>query len=168
MDYFTADWHLGHERLVLQYCNRPFRTIRQHDKQLPKLANSVLTEDDTLYMLGDLTLAGHDYINLFIKIMQKIICDKMILILGNHDLFSWRNYLRMGFDSVHSELYLPEHNLYLTHDPKNAIKDMSKTWLCGHVHTHWKQISNMINVGVDQWDMKPVSIQQVNELRLNF
>jgi calcineurin-like phosphoesterase family protein len=164
MDYFTADWHLGHERLVLKYCKRPFPTIRTHDKALPKNANSVLTENDILYMLGDLTLAGHDYLNVFTKIIQKINGTK-ILILGNHDDFSWRNYIKMGFDSVHSELYLPQHDLYLTHDPKNAIKDMSKTWLCGHVHTHWKKISNMINVGVDQWDMKPVSIEEINKIR---
>jgi len=168
MDYFTSDWHIGHERLVLKYCNRPFRTVREHDKELPKIANSILTEDDTLYMLGDLTLAGHDYLNLFTKLMSNIKCGKMVFIWGNHDQFSWRNYLKMGFDSIHSELYLPEHNLYLTHDPANSIKDMSKLWLCGHVHQRWKQISNTINVGVDVWDFKPVSIQEINELRLNF
>lgn len=162
MDYFTGDWHLGHETLCLKYCKRPFPTIRVHDKEIPRRANSVLTKDDTLYMLGDLTLAGHDYLNLFIKIMEKIICKKMVLIIGNHDNFSWRNYLRMGFDSVHTELYLPEHDLYLTHDPANAYKDMSKIWLCGHVHTHWKNISNTVNVGVDVRDFLPVSIEQLN------
>ena len=165
MDYFTSDWHMGHERLVLKYCNRPFRTIRQHDKALPRLANSILTEDDTLYFLGDLTLAGRDYLTLFTKIVQKINTENLILILGNHDRMTWYNYLQMGFDSVHSELYLPEYDLYLTHDPANAIKDMSKMWLCGHVHQHWKKISNTINVGVDVWDFKPVSIQQIQAIR---
>jgi calcineurin-like phosphoesterase family protein len=165
MDYFTSDWHIGHERLCLVYCNRPFATIRKHDKAIPKRAKEVLTPDDTLYMLGDLTLAGPDYLNLFIKLIQQNIpASKKVLVLGNHDRMWWYHYIQMGFDAVHSELYLPEYDIYLTHDPKNAIKDMSKIWLCGHVHQHWKHTSNTINVGVDVWDFKPVSIEQLKDI----
>ena len=42
------------------------------------------------------------------------------------------------------------------------------SWLlCGHVHNHWKTNGRMINVGVDVWDMKPVSIDVLKVLILS-
>lgn len=38
----------------------------------------------------------------------------------------------------------------------------AKHWhLCGHVHEKWKVKGQNINIGVDQWDFKPVSAHEV-------
>jgi len=39
---------------------------------------------------------------------------------------------------------------------KRIVDDGEQWLLHGHVHQHWKQNGRMINVGVDQWDFKPV------------
>src|SRR5690606_2613015 len=40
-------------------------------------------------------------------------------------------------------------------------------WLiCGHVHQNWKFKEKMINVGVDVWDFKPVSIDEIKKVIL--
>lgn len=49
------------------------------------------------------------------------------------------------------------------------MKDDGRILLCGHVHEKWKtkrtpQGTLMINVGVDQWGMTPVSLPQLVEL----
>lgn len=36
--------------------------------------------------------------------------------------------------------------------------------LCGHIHEKWKTKEKMINVGVDVWDFKPVSILEITEI----
>ena len=38
--------------------------------------------------------------------------------------------------------------------------------LCGHVHERWKIRDKMINVGVDVWDFKPVSIEEIKKVIL--
>ena len=52
----------------------------------------------------------------------------------------------------------------------NAKNDKFAKWrshddgswlLCGHVHTKWKTIHHMINVGVDVWNFQPVSIVEI-------
>jgi calcineurin-like phosphoesterase family protein len=40
-------------------------------------------------------------------------------------------------------------------------KDNGLWLLHGHVHTTWKFKDRMINVGVDQWDFTPVSLDQI-------
>lgn len=52
-------------------------------------------------------------------------------------------------------------------------QDEGRILLCGHVHERWKtklspKGSLMINVGVDQWDFKPVSIDQIIEIIQEF
>lgn len=48
-------------------------------------------------------------------------------------------------------------------------EDKGAVLLCGHVHEKWKTKRSpkgtlMINVGVDQWDYKPVSMDQILQL----
>jgi calcineurin-like phosphoesterase family protein len=48
---------------------------------------------------------------------------------------------------------------YAAHRPAYPPED---TWmLCGHVHEAWKVHGRVINVGVDVWDYKPVSVEQI-------
>lgn len=44
--------------------------------------------------------------------------------------------------------------------------DTGKWLLCGHVHNSWKIKNTMINVGVDVWDYKPVSLEEILQLIL--
>jgi len=38
-------------------------------------------------------------------------------------------------------------------------------WLLhGHIHEKWKVNGRMINVGVDVWDFKPVSIEEIAKI----
>ncbi len=163
MIYFTADFHFLHDKIII-YCKRPFGNARHMQSVIIKNYNNIVTDDDTVYILGDLTIAGPNYRWAVQKLIQQL-GGRKHLILGNHDEFDPFTYVKMGFESVHTGLWLEKHDLYLTHDPANAIVDMDKTWLCGHIHQHWKQISNTINVGVDVWDFQPVSIEEINKIR---
>jgi calcineurin-like phosphoesterase family protein len=43
-------------------------------------------------------------------------------------------------------------------------KDDGRWLICGHVHEKWKVVDKMINVGVDQWNYKPVSIEEISKI----
>ena len=83
------------------------------------------------------------------------------LILGNHDRLKPFDYIDLGFTSVHTSLLYEE--FVLNHDPAASVVMKDKTWLVGHVHDLFVQVRNVLNVGVDVRDFKPISIDEVRK-----
>ena len=158
MNFFTSDQHFFHEA-VLQFTNRPFRTIKEMNKIICRRYNETVSNDDTCYFEGDLTLSKHP------EPLREIIGKlngRKILILGNHDEMKIHHYLRMGFESIHTSLDIGKY--ILTHDPVVSITKPDRHWICGHVHNMWKKSGNCVNVGEDVWDFYPVSEDQIDEI----
>lgn len=42
--------------------------------------------------------------------------------------------------------------------PEYRLRDTGKPLLHGHVHDAWRVHGRQINVGLDQWDLRPVSL----------
>jgi calcineurin-like phosphoesterase family protein len=95
------------------------------------------------------------------------ISGRKILILGNHDKLNPFKYVEAGFESVHTSLVLDK--FFLAHDPALlAAMPLEYTMLCGHVHGLFKSMRDaqgrlVVNVGVDVWDYKPVSLEQLEK-----
>jgi calcineurin-like phosphoesterase family protein len=162
MIYFTSDPHFSHEN-ILKYCNRPFRDSKEMDYVLLKNL-SIIQPEDTLYCLGDFSMRGEDHYKWFAGTLARI-AGRKILILGNHDRLKPFSYVELGFESVHTSLTVDKY--FLAHDPALlAAMPPEYTMLCGHVHGLFKSQKDdqgrlAINVGVDVWDYKPVSLQEI-------
>ena len=52
MIYYTADLHLGHEN-VIRYCDRPFSNAEEMGEAIVSNWNSVVREEDEVYIIGD-------------------------------------------------------------------------------------------------------------------
>lgn len=160
MIFFTADLHFTHEAII-KWCNRPFKNATVMDSQLIKNYNSVVTDEDVVYFVGDLTHRTPSYIGTISNLFKKMNGEKH-LILGNHDVFKPFSYITdLGFTSVHTSLVVEE--FVLNHDPAAACIDKESVWLCGHVHDLFVHQRNVLNVGVDVWDYAPVSIEEVRQ-----
>lgn len=159
--WFTADWHIHHENII-RYCGRPFSNARHMMNVILKNYNRLVSEDDTIYFLGDLTMQGAAYKNAIEQLVSKMKGQKH-LILGNHDKLSPFDYVDIGFVSVHTALEIcPNgHDFVLVHDPALSAVDRTRNFLCGHVHELFKRQKNVLNVGVDVWNFKPVSLGEV-------
>jgi len=118
----------------------------------------VVKDDDTVYFLGDLTIKGSQHRGYLEHVVGQLPGTK-ILILGNHDKFDPFVYEEIGFRSVHTALEVEE--FILVHDPAKSVTDSSKLWLVGHIHTLFKKQKNCLNVGVDQWEFYPISLEEV-------
>ncbi len=186
--WFTSDLHIGHLN-VIQYCDRPFvRADGQGDvglmnRTLIQNWNERVEPEDTVFVLGDFSLGSRE---LVAQTRQKL-KGKIIFIRGNHDR-SIQAMLQCGFDEVWNNYQLEsgEFKLYLAHIPLFQHKGKWTTeedgsepgriykpeftrpppkyfdfFLCGHVHERWKTKGKLINVGVDQWGMKPVSEEEL-------
>ncbi len=155
MLWFTADHHFGQEEAMC-YFIRPFQTVREMDEELIRRHNKIVAPRDTVYFLGDLTLFGQwqqSYVTQTVKALH----GNKVLILGNHDNFNPFDYVKMGFESVHTELKI--RGFVLVHDPMMLSGEGHV--LCGHVHRLFKWKGNAINVGVDVWDYEPVSYDTI-------
>ncbi len=167
MEYFSSDPHFSHANII-KYCNRPFKDTQEMDKVMLKNL-AVPGPDDTLYMIGDFTMRGEESYKWFSTILSKIPCRK-ILILGNHDKLNPFKYIECGFESVHTSLVVGKY--FLAHDPAwLAAMPKEYVMLCGHVHGLFKTQRDSIgrlaiNVGVDVWDFKPVSLGQIEQIEL--
>ena len=177
--WFSADLHISH-RNIIDYCNRPFADVDEMNAALVERWNSVVADDDTVYVLGDFALGNLDD-SLAVGAQLR---GRKILVTGNHDRMfraSPGREERMvqrymdgaGFAEVYPrtiELQLGGTRVLASHFPyqddgddrhlSHRPVDDGVTWLLhGHVHERWKVRAEqrMINVGVDVWDFAPVS-----------
>jgi calcineurin-like phosphoesterase family protein len=124
--------------------------------------NSVVTDSDTVYVIGDVFLGSHwAELKGYLNRMN----GNKILVLGNHDLMNPFQYVECGFQSVHTYLEVELCNgetVNLIHDPSAACVDIKinpNRWLTGHVHNLYKSVDNdrVINMSVEVWNYTPVS-----------
>lgn len=182
--FFTSDQHFGHARII-EYCNRPFADVHDMNKQLTERFNDTVGEGDLTYHLGDFAFDRDPR-----KYLQRL-NGAHILVAGNHDachirrsryLKSVRMYEKAGFWEVHpywiSMTIESLGEVLLTHMPPSFFEpDRYAEWrmndwtgrrIHGHVHEKWKSRKNHVNVGVDQWNFAPITLEQVvDEMKAN-
>lgn len=166
MDWFTSDLHLGHTNII-EYCNRPFKSIKEMDDSIIKNINETVDEDDTLFVIGDFcmkksTEASDAPQKAFDYYRNQIKCKNIVFVFGNHD---HNNGTCSKIRSV--VLELSGYCIYLTHNPKFAC-DKFKFNFCGHHHGKFgkfinlKKSSVIVDLSVDNWNFRPVNINEVN------
>lgn len=80
MNYFIGDLHFGHVN-CLSFDNRPFKTIADHDAVLIKNWNNVVSMEDDVYILGDISWYNTTKTLEILKQLN----GHIHLIRGNHD-----------------------------------------------------------------------------------
>ena len=159
MIYYIADNHFGHKN-VIRFDNRPFADTVLMDEVLVHNWNERVTEDDTVYILGDCFWKNEEN---SVKLIQRLKGHKH-LIRGNHDRVHGR--LRFYYESIehYAEINDNDRLVILCHYPIPFYKNQhyGAVMLYGHVHNtreqdfieKWKRElweseipCNMINVG---------------------
>jgi calcineurin-like phosphoesterase family protein len=157
--FFTSDTHFGHKNII-RHCKRPFDDVDEMDKCLIENWNRVVSNDDTVYHLGD--FAWHS-----VKQYREKLNGNITLILGNHDKQKIEGY-RGIFDEVtiYKKIKIFEQKLILFHYPILSWDGRNhKSWhLYGHVHE--KVLAPMVNIpalniGTDNWGFTPIEYEQI-------
>lgn len=167
--WFTSDTHFGHANII-KYCNRPFKDVEEMNAEMIRRWNARVKSDDTVYHLGDFAFVS--------PVRAKSICEQLNgikhIIKGNHDrgLKQLEGYgfatamsgpVRISIDALGSL------GIMAAHKPMSlqAVAGIY-VYLCGHVHTLWlsqkgpKLDANLtINVGVDQHNFAPISLEEI-------
>ncbi|MGP5717619.1 metallophosphoesterase family protein [Brachybacterium tyrofermentans] len=195
--FFTADTHFGHRLMALQRGHAPgagsrddvtLEQVRAHDEDIVASWNSVVSAEDVVWHLGDLTLKHTAEI-------ADILCrlnGRIRLVLGNHDrahphfreraIAAQQELLRTGIEYVctAARVTIPGGSsgripVMLSHfpyrDPDGDDRqfrawqlEASDDWLLhGHTHSHAAvdaDLPRQIHVGWDAWQ-RPVSEAQI-------
>lgn len=159
-NWYSADLHLGHQRII-EFCKRPFVSTDEMNAALIRNFQGCVGHDDDLWILGDFAF-GKDAGRMENWFHQ--LPGRKHLIIGNHDdeavvSLPWNSIAYMA------EIRGGERDLVLCHYPMitwNGARRGSLQ-LFGHVHDQWRGARNSVNVGVDQWDMRPVQIGEIEK-----
>jgi calcineurin-like phosphoesterase family protein len=139
-NFYISDLHFGHKNCIA-FDDRPFNSIEEMDEVLIKNWNSVVSNDDTVYILGDMFWYKPDKA---IEILEQLNGRKR-LIKGNHDRCH-DNQFRKYFDKIsdYEEINDNGRNVVLCHYPIPCFKNHFYLWyhLYGHTHTSFE--SNMM------------------------
>lgn len=188
--WFTADWHLGHARII-ELAQRPFDSVEEMNLELIARFNEAVPAKALAVHMGDFAMGS---ISETLPLVSCLL-GRNFLIPGNHDrcwlggrgshekIEEWRQrYVAAGFRHVFrgeaaASTRIEGTRVLLSHLPyRGDSREMpdrfpearpadNGEWLLhGHVHDRWRQHGKMINVGVDAWGGRPVSEEQIAEL----
>lgn len=157
-DFFTSDTHFFHKN-VIQYCGRPYCCQHSMNEALVRLWNEQVSKpNQRIFVLGDFAFGNPKGIK---RVLDRLNGYK-ILIKGNHD--PGRNKMvELGFDEawLQAECTYEGQTVFMQHVPHRLRAPEFDFHLCGHVHEKWAKVDNIINVGVDIWDMKPQRLKYI-------
>jgi calcineurin-like phosphoesterase family protein len=167
---------------------QPFESIKEHDEMLIKNWNKLVRPEDTVIVAGDVKMCGNTYAKECLARLN----GKKILVRGNHDL-GRSKMMRLGFDWACDEMHvnIGGTRVLISHYPyrlpkwkywwlkfkqlfyKREIYDFRKMYrrpidhgmilLHGHTHQEKKVVGRMIHVGVDSWNLHPVSEDMIQQ-----
>lgn len=95
MNYYIADTHFGHEN-ILRFDGRPFSSTEEMEKEMIKRWNSIVTNQDKVYILGDFCWGLSEC---WLRILNKLKGQKF-LIRGNHDLKQMNSEIKKKFINI--------------------------------------------------------------------
>lgn len=159
--FYISDWHYGHKN-VLGFDNRPFTSIEQMNDELIRRWNSVVSDGDLVYILGDMFWCTP---KMATPIMEQLNGQK-ILVKGNHDRWHDSKFDKL-FVKIDEYMEIEDEGrkVVLCHYPIPCFKNHFYGWthLYGHVHNsfEWNMMEhqrflmeelydrqcNMVNVG---------------------
>jgi calcineurin-like phosphoesterase family protein len=179
--WFTGDWHLGHAN-ILHLCNRPFKTIEEHDAAILSNHNSVVKDEDVVFNFGDV---GYRCSCFYIVEQLKKFNGKLVIILGNHDK-ALREALQKGM--LDKEIFDGKIEIVggkaAVFDKSLALSKMlefdgqrvfishyaCRTWpsafrgawhLYAHSHNHLPQFYKSFDIGVDTNNFFPYDLETI-------
>ena len=167
--FATSDLHFGHNQAFI-WGARGFKSIEEHDSEIIKRWNEVVTAEDDVYILGDLMLGDNAH---GIHCLSQL-NGKLHILTGNHCTSARQKLYHtlenmVEFCGCATTIKYKKKQLYLSHYPTitsnmEANPHQAVFNLYGHTH----QTTNFYNgqpfmyhVGVDSHNCYPVLLDDV-------
>lgn len=155
-----SDLHYGHQN-IMDYENRPFRTVEEMDYTLTQNWNSTVSKEDKVIVPGDFSFYNQEKTK---KIVNELKGYK-ILIMGNHD-FNRGNrnwWLKTGFNEVIPVPILMDKFILVSHDYLYLSKAMPYCNMHGHTHSTSLASKQYFNVSADAINFTPIDYELIKK-----
>ena len=115
MNFYISDLHFFHKNILL-YDSRPFASVEDMNAEMVRRWNSVVKNNDTVYVLGDMFFKNRPTDEI-ISILNEL-NGKKGLIKGNHDEWLSEDNKKY-FDGIYNYLEVTDNgkNIVLSHYP---------------------------------------------------
>ena len=140
--YFSSDTHFGHDRDFLKG-PRGFALIEEMNEAIIERFNSVVDNDDDLYLLGDCVLGDTEA---GLQCLRRL-NGRIHIILGNHDtdkrIEAYEKLENVVEIVVAKRLKYKKYHFYLSHYPTDCANDgedklsLATINIYGHTHQDW-------------------------------
>lgn len=179
MEWFTSDWHLGHEKMLQGLRGKSFSSVEEHDNTIINNILETVKPGDNLYFLGDA----------FWKYSSKQVEEVMIKfkkhrinihwILGNHDKLSWTKHGAVKWVGQIKDITVEKQPITLCHYPLLVYNrsHYNSLNLFGHIHygdSTWKKLygstllegylGKALNVNVELYNYKPLTFDYIQSI----
>ena len=182
--WITSDLHFGHKNIcrattdwrmpdgsVPTHNTRDFNSLDEMNEAIVNNINNVVMSDDTLFFLGDWSFGGFENIQ---KLRDRIVCQNIHLIFGNHDhhIENNKNNAQDLFLSTahYKNILVDDIKIKLMHYPISSWDGLSRGVLHLHGHMHFKKNNRFgkgkrMDVGIDGHpEFRPYNINECIKL----
>ena len=163
--FFTADQHFGHKNILTLGKGRPFLSLDEMNQEMIDRWNSVVTNSDMLYYIGDFAYKCKP--PRVEEILGKL-NGRKYLITGNHDDNITKKSKHWQGVWDYREIKHNKQRIVLSHYPMREWNGSFRgSWMLhGHCHGNLPDDPYLksIDVGVDSHDFTPISFEQVMEI----
>lgn len=148
--WFISDTHFNHQK-VIEYTDRPFSNAEEMNEYIIAQWQKKVKKHDIVWHLGDVAL--HTTPEELAAIMERL-PGKKFLVKGNHDNWSHRTYMDVGFEKVF-DYPVVWNGWVLSHQPSAFTPNIH-----GHTHQHTSELP-WVNVSVEQTGFGLISAKEV-------
>ena len=156
--WFTSDLHLGH---LAAAKFRPYNSsVAAHDESIVYNINKHVSRRDKLFILGDLVFSRAGW-----EAYDRINCENVELIIGNHDQYPNEEYTKRGIKLHGFRMYKC---FWLSHCPIHP-NEMYRAIGNLHGHVHYTSDSPKIedaqyfNCNIDCNHFLPIPFEYIKE-----
>ena len=168
--FFTADLHLDHANII-KHCDRPFSNKDEMNDTIIKNWNSVVTNNDKVFILGDFVWTENK--SRILELIELLNFRTLYLLPGNHDRERILKALPLHTErkvELLPTLYdtkIDDLSITLCHYPMISWnKSFHGAWqLFGHVHGREIPINKklQLDVGVDTNNFYPYDLETIKK-----
>ena len=158
MIYITSDTHFGH---LLSAKLRGFSSLEEMDKYIIDRWNKTVGRKDEVYHLGDFAFGNHEVVR---KYRNKL-NGKIHLVMGNHCHQNRIHNIKGLFSSISDikVIKYKKQKFILCHYAMRvwASSHYNSCQLFGHSHGKLPPIGKQYDVGMDNNNFTPISLDQI-------
>jgi calcineurin-like phosphoesterase family protein len=163
--FFIADTHFN-DKNIIEYTNRPFKSVEEMNCEIIDNWNHALTSNnDIVWVLGDFFIFKDksDYPDNFKEILKNL-AGKIYLIKGNHDIKSDEFYLH-HVNWCSSYPVIIENFFMLSHEPLYLSETTPYFNIYGHVHNDSRFVDTKTTmcVSAERIGYTPISMEEVRD-----